>query len=247
MDRFAVAAPCWRASPSCGAWVAAAYELQVVALPGLSLGPLSSRFAHDVVAAARRRCSASAAPGSARRERTRLAADRRRRARLDARRDLLHRRPLGRESTADPVARRRRLPALPAARARRRARAAARRARATCRATLWVDGVDRRARASPPSSAAIVFETVLDARRGRAAGGRHRARLPAHRPGPARRRRRRAGRHRLAAGPHLGAARASASSPFWLADSLYLVAHRRRAPTSAGGWFDIGWWARPAR
>ena len=30
--------------------------------------------------------------------------------------------------------------------------------------TLLVDGVDRRARASPPLSAAIVFQTVLDAR-----------------------------------------------------------------------------------
>ena len=44
-------------------------------------------------------------------------------------------------------------------------------------------------------------------RRGRAAGGRHRARLPAARPRAARAQRRRAGQHRLAARPHVDAAR----------------------------------------
>ena len=146
-----------------------------------------------------------------------------------------------RELAADPLARRRRLPALPAARAGRAssrccAPAPARAARRSC-----VDGIDRRA------------------------GGRRaerRDRVP-DRARPRRRRRRSPSPPTLAypltdlvllgvvvgalagtgwrAGPHLGAARVGVST-FWLADSLYLV---RTAPGTyeSGGWFDAGWWA----
>ena len=152
----------------------------------------------------------------------RLAADRRRRARLGARRDLLHGGPVDATRPADPVARRRRLPALPAARARRHARAAAR-----PRPRRPAGAAGRRRRpprsASPPLSAAIVFETVLEQRRGR-------RRSPSRPASPTR------SPTSCCSAVVVGALAstgwrldrtwvllAAGVSTFWLADSLYLV------------------------
>ena len=80
------------------------------------------------------------------------------------------------------------------------------RSRARFSPALLVDGIAT-ALAVAALSAAIVFQTALEYASGDAARGRHEPRVPDHRPVPARRRRRRPGRHRLAPGPHLGAAR----------------------------------------
>ena len=197
---------------------------------------------------ARRRAGARVAAVPLRRRRLagaarapRLAADRRRRARVGARRDLLHGRPLDRRGDPDPLARRRRLPALPAARARRRRSRCCAPAPATCPATLWVDGVTA-ALAVAAVSAALVFETVLDNASGPAARGRGQPRLPARRPRPARRRRRRARRHRLAADrTWVLLARRRRRPSGWPTRSTSSAARQRHA-TSRAAWFDIGWW-----
>ena len=96
----------------------------------------------------------------------RLAADRRRRRRLDVRRDLLHRGPVDGGRDPDPVARRRRLPALPAVDARRGSSCCCAAARATCPARSGPTASPPRSR-SRAASAALVFETVLDSASGR--------------------------------------------------------------------------------
>ena len=80
------------------------------------------------------------------------------------------------------------------------------RARARLSPALLVDGVAA-ALAVASLSAAIVFQAVLEEVEGDFVNVATEPRLSAHRLRPARGRRRRAGRHRLAPGPHLGAAR----------------------------------------
>ena len=233
MDRRA-AVPSWLFAVL-GAWLVV-LECQVVFVPDLTPGrssattPItSSRWPPG--------CCASAAPGG-RSASERVGAGRRRRARVGARQPLLHGRPLRPRVAADPLARRRRLPPLPGARADRRAALARARSHDVPK-TLWTDG-SIAALAVTAVSAAVVFQTALDNVVGQDAGGRDRPRLPAHRPGADRRDRRRAGRDRLAPGPHLGDARRR-HAVFWVADSFYLV---RRSPaparppgtTSAGRW-----------
>ena len=187
----------------CAAWLVL-YELRVVVAPDLGLGPFTSRFAHDVVLLlASALCLAHGIRAG--RERLRLAADRRRRARLVARRGLLHRRPVDGRRHPDPVARRHRLPAAPAARARRHPAAAAR-----PRPPRPQDAVGRRRRGRARRRLAERRARLpgrARQRRGPGARGRHQPRLSDRRPRPARADRRRAGRHRLAAGPHLDPAR----------------------------------------
>ncbi len=68
---------------TCAAWLVL-HEVRVVGFGGISLGPLSSRFAHDVMlllAAGACLARGRAGPGGA----ARLAADRSRRAGLDLR------------------------------------------------------------------------------------------------------------------------------------------------------------------
>src|SRR3954447_19487935 len=107
----------------CGAFLVV-QEVRVVGFGGGSLGPLSSRGAHDVVLlAAALACLARGVLVRAERPAwlprgagaaPRVAAARRRRARRDRRRDLLPGGPGGREQPADPLARGHRLPVLPA-------------------------------------------------------------------------------------------------------------------------------------
>ena len=106
--------------------------------------------------------------------------------------------------------------------------------------TLWADGITA-ALAVSAASAAIVFETVLDSASGQAARGRGQPRLPAHRPDPARRDRRRARGHRLAARPHVGAA-VRRRSPRSGSPTRSTSSATRTAPTPPGAWFDAGWW-----
>ena len=221
-----------------GAWVAC-LELQVIAIPGLQLGPVFGDYAHNVIevlagAALPRRRLAGAARAD------RVAADRHRRARVGARQPLLHGRPLRPRVAADPLAGRRRLPPLPGARDGRRASRSCAPAPRTCRTTLWTDGVDRRARghrgqrrdrSSRPRSTTSSGKTMVVATD---------ARLPAHRPAADRRRRRRAGGHGLAAGPHLGAARRRhrrcSGSPTPSTSSS-----RCSGTLQSPAWYDIGW------
>ena len=215
--------------------------------PGLDVGPLFSRFAHDVVLLiAALVCLA--------------------RARLVAAAERLAWLLIGagvlawtfgeiyytavlwtRRELADPVARRRRLPALPAARARRH-RSLLLRARARARAATrcWVDGLDRRARR-------------------RRAQRRDRLRDRA-------RQRRRATPLAVATEPRLpvidlvllGVVVGALAGTGWRLDRTWvllaagivdLLAGRLALPRAAppqgtyeaGGWFDAGWWARPGR
>ena len=212
--------------------------------PRVDAGPLFSplrprRRARSPAA----RCACGRGVASPTRARApRLAADRRRRRRLDLRRDLLHRGPVDGRGDPDPVAGRRRLPAVPAAHARRRARAAAQPHARRARHALGRRH-HRRARRLRRQRRARLRDGARE-RLGPGARGRRQPRLPDRRPRPARRDRRRARRHRLAARPHLGAA--ARRRRHVLARRLALPRRqrqrhlRRRAPgsTPAGG---SGW------
>ncbi len=186
----------------CAAWLVL-YELHVLIAPGLDAGvahlAIRPRRGAGGGLAADHRQGAHRRAGAAR-----VAADRRRRAGLVARRGLLHGRPLGRRGDLDPLARRRRLPAAARVRAGRHRDAAAR-----PRPGGAADAVgrrrDRRARRGRPQRRAGARAGALQ-RRGPGPRGGHQPRLSAHRPRPARPHRRRAGRHRMASGPHVDAA-----------------------------------------
>ena len=223
---------------ACAACVVAARAALLLA-PESGLGPLTSRFAHDVVLVA---AAASASPARPRCAAASdgVGADRRRTARLDARRDLLHGGPVERQRPADPVARGRRLPAVPRAAAGGRHRApAARRARGVPR-RLWVDGVTA-ALAVSALSAAIVFETALDSVEGRPLAVAASLAYPLL--------------DLVLLGLFVGALASTGwrfdrtwmllalgVATFWLADSLYLV-QTSQGVYESGGWFDAGWWA----
>ena len=208
---------------------------------GLSLGPAHSRFAHDVVAGARRRCSASAAPG-------RRGASRR--AWLLIGIGVLAW-ALGETSTTPPSSTtwsRRRSPRrpTPATCSSRCSRwsACSRWCAARTRdvpTTLWIDGSIAALAVTARQRRDRVRDRARRTRQRQAAGGRHRARLPAHRPRAARRRRRRARRAPAGGSTAPGCCSPSASSSFWLADSLYLVQTAAGTLQSAPAWFDIGW------
>ena len=123
---------------------------------------------------------------------------------LDVRRDLLHGRPVDRGRGPGALARRRRLPADAAADAGRRPAAAA-----LAHPGPAPDPAGRRPHRRPGHRGAQRRDRVPDGARrrlGRPARGGHDPGLPAQRPDPGRVRDRRAGRNRLAAGPHVDAA-----------------------------------------
>ena len=175
----------------------------------------------------------------------RLGADRRRRARVDPRRDLLHGRPLDRTRSPIPSPADAGYLLFPPLLLAGVSCCCAARARGVPGA-LWVDGVTA-ALAVAALSAAIVFETVLDARRGQRRWRSATPRLPAARPRPARRRRRRPRRHRLAARPHLGAARRRACSPSGSPTRSTSSAPRRARTSPAAGSTPAGGSACPDR